>query len=345
MSRVVALSMVLTGDLSGVARTAGVLLTGVALTLISLMTSDQMTSILTSALATGYGNLRDEEDPYHKKRSGGEGALDLPSHLITGNSMRAMAGVQPEVPQGHGKAADLEMTASPGILMTRDFEGAGKKALEEVLPQDTKVALLQEEGTTSLVLMTLAQKRVLMLLMKQPEDEISEVEAAVAPLEGDPGSAYSPLLMSFLALKEDGSQTPGMETESPDQVMNTFGMLPVLIIPLTMAIRQLAESAPLLSKAWTWPLYHPGSAPGMMDRARPNIERWRPKEAPRRTEEAKAEGAQDLPRECQSPAVPALWMETITTDTTEMNLLVALQAVAHPLEGAGVAVTGVEGVT
>lgn len=45
--------MVLTGDLSGVARTAGVLLTGVALTLISLMTSDQMTSILTSALATG----------------------------------------------------------------------------------------------------------------------------------------------------------------------------------------------------------------------------------------------------------------------------------------------------
>lgn len=56
-------------------------------------------------------------------------------------------------------------------------------ALEEVLPQDTKVALLQEEGTTSLVLMTLAQKRVLMLLMKQPEDEISEVEAAVAPLE------------------------------------------------------------------------------------------------------------------------------------------------------------------
>lgn len=52
-SRAVAPSMVLTGDLSGVARTAGVLLTGVALTLISLMTSDQMTSILTSALATG----------------------------------------------------------------------------------------------------------------------------------------------------------------------------------------------------------------------------------------------------------------------------------------------------
>lgn len=336
--------MVLTGDLSGVARTAGVLLTGVALTLISLMTSDQMTSILTSALATGYGNLRDEEDPYHKKRSGDEGALDLPSHLITGNSTRGMAGEQPEAPQGHGKAADLEMTASPGILMTRDFEGAGKRALEEVLPRDTKAALLREEGTTFLVLMTLVQKRVLMLLMKQPEDEISVVEA-VAPLEGDPGSAYSPLLMSFLALKEDGSQTPGMEIESPDQVMNTFGMLPDLIIPLTMAIRQLAESAPLLSKAWTWPLYHPGSAPGMMGRARLNTERWTPKEAPRRTEEAKAEGAQDLPRECQNPAVPALWMETIMTDTTEMNLLVALQAAAHPLEGPGVAVTGVEGVT
>lgn len=127
MSRALALSMVLTGDLSGVARTAGVLLTGVALTLISLMTSDQMTSILTSALATGYGNLRDEEDPYHKKRSGGEGALDLPFHLITGNSMRGMAGVQPEALQGHGKAVDLEMNASPGILMTHDFEGAGKK--------------------------------------------------------------------------------------------------------------------------------------------------------------------------------------------------------------------------
>lgn len=345
MSRAVVLSMVLTGDLSGVARTAGVLLTGVALTLISLMTSaDQMTSILTSALATGYGNSRDEEDPYHKKKSGGEGALDLPFHLITGSSMRGMAGVQPEALQGHGKAADLETNDSPGILMTHDFEGAEKKALEEVLPQDTKVVLLQEEGTTFLVLTTLVQKRFSMLLMKQPEDEISEVEA-VAPLEGDPGSAYSPLLMSFLALKEDGSQTPGMETESPDQVMNTFVMLPVLIIPLMMAIHQLAENAPLLSKAWTWPPYHPGSAPGMMGQALLNTERWRPKEAPRRTEEAKAEGAQDLPRECQNPGVPALWTETIMMDTTEMNLLVALQAAAHLLEGAGVAVTGVEGVT
>lgn len=58
-----------------------------------------------------------------------------------------------------------------------------------------------------------------------------------------------------------------------------------------------------------------------------------------------AEGAQDLPRECQNPGVPALWTETIMMDTTEMNLLVALQAAAHLLEGAGVAVTGVEGVT
>lgn len=127
MSRALDLSMVLTGDLSGVARTAGVLLTGVALTRISPMTSDQMTFILTSALATGYGNLKDEEDPYHKKRSGGEGALDPPFHLITGNSMRGMAGVRPEALQGHGKSEDLEMNASPGILMTHDFEGAGKK--------------------------------------------------------------------------------------------------------------------------------------------------------------------------------------------------------------------------
>lgn len=58
-----------------------------------------------------------------------------------------------------------------------------------------------------------------------------------------------------------------------------------------------------------------------------------------------AEGAQDLPRECQNLGVPALWMETIMTDTTETNLLVALQAAVHLLEGAGVAVTGVEGVT
>lgn len=38
-------------------------------------------------------------------------------------------------------------------------------------------------------------------------------------------------------------------------------------------------------------------------------------------------------------------METIMMDTTEMSLLVALQAAVHPLEQAGVAVTGVEGVT
>lgn len=55
-----------------------------------------------------------------------------------------------------------------------------------------------------------------------------------------------------------------------------------------------------------------------------------------------AAGAQDLPRECQNPGVPALWMETTTMDTTEMNLLGALQAVAPLLEVSGVAVTGVE---
>lgn len=114
--------------LSGVARTAGVPQTGVVLTQISQMTSaDQTTSTLTSALATGYGNLRDEEDHYHKKRSGGEGALGPHFHLITGNSVREMAGVQPEALQGHGKAADLEMSDFPGMLRTHVFEGAEKK--------------------------------------------------------------------------------------------------------------------------------------------------------------------------------------------------------------------------
>lgn len=74
--------------------------------------------------------------------------------------------------------------------------------------------------------------------------------------------------------------------------MNIFVMLPALIIPLTMAIHQLAESAPLLSKAWTWPPYHPGSAPGTMGQALLNTERWRLKEVPRRTEEAKVRGQQ-----------------------------------------------------
>lgn len=50
-------------------------------------------------------------------------------------------------------------------------------ALEEEPPQDMKAVLPQEEGTAFLVLMTLVQKRFLMLLMKQPEDVISEGEA------------------------------------------------------------------------------------------------------------------------------------------------------------------------
>lgn len=87
--------------------------------------------------------------------------------------------------------------------------------------------------------------------------------------------------------------------------MNIFGMLPDLIIPLTMAIHQLAESAPLLSKAWTWPPYHPGSAPGMMGQALLNTERWRPKEAPLRTEEAKVRGQQSQCQSCRlQPHVP-----------------------------------------
>lgn len=58
-----------------------------------------------------------------------------------------------------------------------------------------------------------------------------------------------------------------------------------------------------------------------------------------------AEGAQDLPKECQNPGAPAPWMEITMTDTTEMNLLGALRAVGPLLGGPGVAVTGVEGVT
>lgn len=128
MSRAVALSMVPTGGHSGAARTAGVPLTDAALTPTFLTTSaDQMTSTLTSALATEYVNLRGVEDLYHKKRSGGEGDPGLPFLLITGNSPRGIAGAQPGAPQGHGKAEDLEMRDSPGTPRTHAFEGAEKK--------------------------------------------------------------------------------------------------------------------------------------------------------------------------------------------------------------------------
>lgn len=134
MSRAVAPSMVRTGGLTVAARTAGVLLIGAALTLTSPMTSaDQMTSTLTSALATDYVNLRGEEDLYHKKRSGGGGAPGLRFPLITGSSARGMAGVQAAALQGCGKAADLEMNDSPGILRTPVFEGAEKKGGADAL--------------------------------------------------------------------------------------------------------------------------------------------------------------------------------------------------------------------
>lgn len=344
MSRAAAPSTVQTGDLSGAARTAGVPLTGVALTLTFLTTSaDPMTSILTSGLATDYVNLRGEEDLYHKKKSGGEGAPGLHFLLITGNSARGMAGAQLGALQGHGKAADLEMSDSPGILRTHVFEGAEKKASEEEPHRDMKAGLPQEEGMAFLVLKTLVQRRVLMLLMKLPEEEISGDEAGV-PHEEE-GRVYFPLLMNSLALKEDGNQTPGMEIESQGQVMNISGMLPALIIPLTMVIPQLAENVPLLSKAWTWHPSHPESAPGMMGQGPQSTEKWKPQGVLLRIEEAKAEGAQDLPKECQNPGVPAPWMEITMMDTTEMNLLGALPAVLPLLEGSGVAVVGVEGVT
>ncbi|GAB5575571.1 katanin p80 WD40 repeat-containing subunit B1 isoform X1 [Prionailurus iriomotensis] len=180
MSRAAALSTGLRGGLSGAARTAGVPLIGVALTPTSLTTSaDQMTSTRTNALATDYVNLRGEEDLYHKKRSGGVGAPGLRFRLITGNSARGMAGAQLGALRGLGKAADLEMNDSPGILRTHVFEGAEKKALEEEHPQDMKAVPRPEVGMAFLVLKTLVQRRILILLMNRPEEEISEVEVGV----------------------------------------------------------------------------------------------------------------------------------------------------------------------
>lgn len=343
MSRAAVLSMGLRGGLSGAARTAGVPLIGVALTPTSLMTSaDQMTSTRTSALATDYVNLRGEEDLYHKKRSGGVGALGLRFHLITGNSTKGMAGEQPGALQGLGKAADLEMNDSPEIPRTHVFEGAEKKALGEEYHQDMRAVPLHEEGMAFLVLKTLVQRRILILLMKQPEEEISEVEVGVRHEEE--GKVYFPLLMSSLALKEDGNQIPGMEIESQGQVMNISVMLLVLIIPLMMVIPQLVENVPLLSRAWTWHPCHHESVPGMMGQGPQSTENWKPQGVLLRIEEAKAEGAQGLPRECQNPGVPVPWMGITMTATTEMNPLEALQAAVLLPEGAGVAVTGVEGV-
>lgn len=344
MSRA-ALSTAQRGGLSEVARTAGVPLIGVALTLTSPMTSaDQTTSTLTSALATGYVNLRDEEDLYHKKRSGGAGVPGLRFLQITGISARGMAVAQPGALQGCGKAAGLEMSGFPATLRTHAFERAEKKASEEEHPRGMRAVLLpQEEGMVFLVLKTLVQRRILMLLMKPPEEEICGDEAGV-PLEEE-GKVYFPLLMSSLALKEDGNQIPGMEIETQGQVMNTSVIPPALSIPLMTVTPQLAENGPLLSRAWTWHPCHPESAPGMMGQRPLSTEKSKPKGVLLRIVEAKAEGAQDLPKECQNPGAPAPWMEITMTDTTEMNLLGALQAVGPLLGGPGVAITGVEGVT
>lgn len=134
LSRAAAPSAAQTGGLSGAARTAGVPPIGAALTPTFLTTSaDQMTSIPTSVLATDCVNLRGEEDLYRKKRSGGEGAPGLRSLLTTGSSVRGMAGAQPGAPRGHGKAADLETSDSPGIPRTHAFAGAEKKGGAETL--------------------------------------------------------------------------------------------------------------------------------------------------------------------------------------------------------------------
>lgn len=96
--------------------------------------------------------------------------------------------------------------------------------------------------------------------------------------------------------------------------MNISVMLPALITPLTMVILQLAENGPLLSKAWTWHLYHPESAPGMMGREPLSTEKWMLQEVLLRIEEAKvseagdyglgAVGAIALPRRLQSYQKP-----------------------------------------
>ena len=96
--------------------------------------------------------------------------------------------------------------------------------------------------------------------------------------------------------------------------MNISVMLPALITPLTMVIPQLAENGPLLSKAWTWHLYHPESAPGMMGREPLSTEKWMLQEVLLRIEEAKvseagdyglgAVGATALPRRLQSYQKP-----------------------------------------
>lgn len=91
-------------------------------------------------------------------------------------------------------------------------------------------------------------------------------------------------------------------------------MLRALITPLMMVIPQLAENGPLLSKAWTWHLYHPESAPGMMGREPLSTEKWMPQEVLLRIEEAKvneaggyslgAAGATALPRRLQGYRQP-----------------------------------------
>lgn len=135
---------------------------------------------------------------------------------------------------------------------------------------------------------------------------------------------------------------PGMGVESQGPATNISATLLALITPPTTVIPQLAESGLLPSKAWTWHLCLLASAPGMTGWGPLSTESWKPRQ---RSELAKAEGAQDLRRECQNLDGPAPWTEITMTGTTETNLLGALQAVAPLREGAGAAAVGVEGVT
>lgn len=74
--------------------------------------------------------------------------------------------------------------------------------------------------------------------------------------------------------------------------MNISVMLPARTIPLTTVIPQLAESVPLLSKAWTWHPCHLESAPGMMGQGLLSTEKWKPPGVLLKIEEAKVSGGQ-----------------------------------------------------
>uniref|UniRef100_A0A8C4IW04 Uncharacterized protein n=1 Tax=Dromaius novaehollandiae TaxID=8790 RepID=A0A8C4IW04_DRONO len=103
--------------------------------------------------------------------------------------------------------------------------------------------------------------------------------------------------MNFHALKEDGNQNPGMETEN--QVKNLVRFVLVQITLLMMDTLQLTENVLLRSRAWTWPRYHHANGPGMMDQGPLTTEKWM-LQVDLQRREGKDEEVQDLHRECQN---------------------------------------------